>query len=136
MPEQPEPELSPADEADVQALYRTASDFEAPPANGQNPTHTHVTSAIAGWLVDALRQHAMGERISWDIGFMLMPTPEGPAPVFVIYLQMPSPLVGQLLVEMAVMDPRAVNESNVRQQTADAVGRLVRSRSQAVAGLN
>lgn len=98
--------------------------------------HVNVTAELRTWIPPLLREYAMGERIQWDAAFQLAPTANGPTPVWVLYFAMPSPLVGQLLVEMVLVEPRALVPQNVRVQIKGAVDRLCRSRASAVSPLN
>jgi hypothetical protein len=98
--------------------------------------HVNVTAELRGWVVPLLAEYAMGERIQWDAAFQLAPTASGPTPLWVLYFAMPSPLVGQLLVEMVLIEPRAVTPENVRVQIKGAVDRLHKSRQASVSTLN
>lgn len=98
--------------------------------------HVNVTAELREWVVPLLREYAMGERLQWECAFQLVPTASGPQPVWVLYFAMPSPLVGQLLVEMVLVEPRAVTPENVRAQIKGAVDRLHQSRRAVTAPLN
>lgn len=98
--------------------------------------HVNVVDEVRTWVPPLLREYAMGERLQWDAAFQLVPTASGPQPVWVLYFAMPSPLVGQLLVEMVLVEPRALVPENVRVQIKGAVDRLHQARRATVATLN
>ena len=98
--------------------------------------HSRFTEQVAGWVREALRHSAMGERISWDVALQLMPTPQGALPVVLIYATTPSPVLGDLLGELSMIEPARCTQPQVDRVVGDAVGKLMASRRKASSAMN
>lgn len=54
-----------------------------------------VTDQVKPWIEDAINAHTLGAQGRWEIGFAVAPTPAGPQAMLVLYLEIPSPVLGQ-----------------------------------------
>lgn len=105
-----------------------------PILSGQAVTvHDRLTDTVTQHIAAALRTCAFGERVTWETGLQLVQGPQGPAPVVAIYLQVPSPLLGQCLCEVVLIEAPQANEATITQTVTEAVGRLFAARAQATA---
>lgn len=105
-----------------------------PILNGHKTTvHDRLTDTITGHVATALRTCALGERVTFDAALQLVQGPQGPAPVVAIYLQVPSPLLGQCLLEVVLIEAPQANQNSITQAVTEAVGRLFTARAQAAA---
>lgn len=66
-------------------------------------SHTRVTNQVAGWVSTSLARQAPLEDVLWDCSLQLVPTPQGPQPVMVVLLQMPAPILGQVMVQLVMV---------------------------------
>lgn len=91
--------------------------------------HTRLTDAARLFTVTALTRWARGERVTWDVALDLAPTPTGPAPVVVVYLHMPSAVLGEVVGELVLLQPNEVTSQNVDSLVGQAVERMRAGRS-------
>lgn len=92
--------------------------------------HSRLTSEAATQVQMALRQCAGGDRVTWDVALQLVPTPQGPRPMVLIYLTTPSAILGELCGEIVLMEPQHLNAVNVEQNVRAAVERVRTARSE------
>lgn len=100
----------------------------------QAPTtagHERLTDTVNQHIANTLRTVALGERITWEAAFQLFPGPQGPQPVVAIYLQTPSPLIGQALIEVVLVEAPRASQETVAAGVTEAVGRMFAARAQA-----
>ncbi|GJF04945.1 hypothetical protein [Pseudonocardia sp. D17] len=107
----------------VAPLRDAATDVEA------LPEHPRLLDAARLFVVTALTRWARGERVTWDIALDLAPTASGPAPVVVVYLHMPSAVLGDVVGELILLQPTEVTGPNVDNLVGQAVEKMRRSRS-------
>jgi hypothetical protein len=85
-----------------------------------------ISDELAGWVRLAL---AGPDQISWDIALDLVPTQQGPAPGFLVLLRMPSPVLGQSLTHLLLVDLGGLTEPSVSHHVRAAVEQLRQQRS-------
>lgn len=102
-----------------------------PVLNGhKSVSHDRLTDTVNQHVANTLRTVALGERITWEAAFQLFPGPQGPQPVVAIYLQTPSPLIGQALIEVVLIEAPRVSGEAVAAGVTEAVGRMFAARAQ------
>lgn len=97
------------------------------------PEHTRLTDAARLFVVTALTRRARGERVTWDVTLDLAPTQTGPAPLVVVYLHIPSAVLGEVVGELILMQPMEVTGANVDALVGQALERMWQTRSGDVA---
>lgn len=95
--------------------------------------HDRLTDTINQHVAATLRTTALGERVTWDAALQLANGPQGPAPIVAIYLQIPSPLIGQCLLELLIIEAPQANEATITQAVTEATARLFAARAQVTA---
>jgi hypothetical protein len=93
--------------------------------------HTRLTIEVGSHVATARRACALGERITWDVALQLMPGPQGPRPMVLVYLSTPSAVLGEVLGEMVMVEPRNLTQANTERQVAAAVDRIRQARADA-----
>lgn len=91
--------------------------------------HHRMTMGAALDVAAALRECASGERVTWDVGLQLVPTPQGPRPMVMIYLQIPAAVIGELCAEIVMIEPKHVNPGNITRNMRGAMERLRQARA-------
>lgn len=104
-----------------------------PPLLGPAPDdpgakHVRVTDQVRGWVADALRAVATNQPVTYDVAFMLTPTPNGPAPQVLVFLQIPSMIVGQQHGHVFLLPVEQATEQTVRVTAAEVMDRLFKAR--------
>ena len=89
--------------------------------------HTRLTIEVGSHVATALRGCALGERITWDVALQLVPGPQGPRPMVLVYLSTPSAVLG----EVVMVEPRNLTQANTERQVAAAVDRIRQARADA-----
>lgn len=81
--------------------------------------HVDLLASVIGWTEDALeRQPPHGWTPAHAVSTAMWPTPNGPTPVVLLTLTIPSPLVGDMLVSTDLVPM-------TRPVTAEAIDRSV-----------
>ena len=93
------------------------------------PEHAQLTEGARVHVIAALTRWARGERVTWDVALDLAPTPTGPAPVVVVYLHMPSAVLGEVVGELVLLQPNEITGQNVDTLLGQAIERMRAARS-------
>jgi hypothetical protein len=93
----------------------------------------NLSEHVAGLVCQALRDRAEADTVGWDIGLQLMPTEQGPQPVIVVFLQLASPLLGQKLNHVVLVDVNDIAPPRINQSIVDALAHLRTRRSELLA---
>lgn len=104
-----------------------------PILNGAAAVHDRLTDTANRHVSDTLRTCALAERVTWETALQLANGPQGPAPVLAIYLRIPSPLLGQCLIELVLIEAPQANQVTITQAVAEAIARLFTARAKATA---
>jgi hypothetical protein len=91
--------------------------------------HARLCTTVGVQVQSVLRGCALGERVSWDVALQLVPTPQGPRPMVMIYLTMPSAVLGELCGEVVLLEPQHLSDANVERNVRGAVERVREARS-------
>lgn len=91
-----------------------------------------ISEDFARWAEEALEACAPGEKVKWDVTFQVMQTPNGSAPVMVLLLQIPSPVLGQKMNHLVILGVDDVNEPVVGDSVRSAMEVLRTRRSEAL----
>lgn len=83
----------------------------------------------------AMEKYGQGEDITWTVGLMAFPNPQTQGnfiSMLVIYMQMPSPVVGMVITNTALVEPQlpSTNHEDIVRQLIEAT---LNSRSQQLA---
>lgn len=98
---------------------------------------TRLTRRVAPWFEAAIRTNALGERLLWEITFAIQQNAAGqPIPVIVLYLELPSAMLGNVLVDVSFIPVVGLRDLRVDKDVRDAIGRLMQQRSAELAQLN
>lgn len=97
------------------------------------PEHGRLTDAARLFVVTALTRRARGERVTWDVTLDLAPTPNGASPLVVVYLHIPSAVLGEVVGELILLQPTEVTGELVDALVGQALERMLRVRSGDVA---
>lgn len=97
------------------------------PASGGS---TRLSDQLSAWVADA---SAGPDQITWDIGLTLIPTQQGPQPGYILLIRMPSPVLGEFLAHIVLVDLGGLTQPVIAHQVADAVERLRGQRSSLLA---
>ena len=95
----------------------------------EEPSRLAGTAGHSRFSALAASTWALGERVSWDVAVQLVPTPQGPRPMLLVYLATPSALVGQLVGEPVLVEPQNVTWTHLNGKVRAAVERLRQGRS-------
>ena len=98
--------------------------------------HHRMTMGAAMDVANALRECASGERVTWDVVLQLVPTPQGPRPMVMIYLHIPAAVLGELCAEMVLIEPRYLTPDNVNRNVRGAMERLRQARTASMSSTN
>ena len=88
-----------------------------------------VVSRAIPWFRDAVASAELGDTITWEITFMLHPTPEGPQPVIMFYAEMPAAVLGMTHADVSFMPVNRITEETVGNDVRAAAERLRGERS-------
>lgn len=99
---------------------------------GQGRPKLRIGDQLAGWIKTALT----GYDVSWEVGLNLIPTQQGAMPGFVVLLCMPSPVLGQTLSHVLLVDLASLAEPVVARHVRDALEQLRQQRSALLAAPN
>lgn len=91
--------------------------------------HHRLTMGAGMDVASALRECASGERVMWDVMLQLVPTPEGPRPMLMIYMHIPAAVLGELCAEMVLIEPRFVTADNIGRNVRATMERLRKART-------
>lgn len=91
---------------------------------------TRIGEELAGWVRDACTGP---DQISWDIALALIPTEQGPQPGYLLILRIPSPVLGQFLGHIVLIDLGSLTEPVVGHNVRQALEQLRRQRSDLLA---
>lgn len=105
-----------------------------PAAAAAFAAHTRLSTMVAGHVAASLRLHAPQDRVTWEVGIQLVPTPVGPRPMVLVYLTTPSAVLGELIGEVVLLEPQQLAPANVDRNVAGAVERMREQRSKAASG--
>jgi hypothetical protein len=81
----------------------------------------NLSEQVATLVCDTLLAVAGTDRVGWDITFQLMPGQQGPQPIIVVFLQLPSPVLGQFLNHMIFVDVNDLNPVAISSTVKEAV---------------
>lgn len=95
--------------------------------------HQRLTMGASMDVAAALREHANGERVTWDVALQLVPTPQGPRPMLMIYLHIAAAVLGELCAEIVIIEPRYVTSENISRNVRATMERLRSARSASTA---
>lgn len=95
--------------------------------------HHRLTMGAAMDVANALRECANGERVTWDVGLQIIPTPDGPRPMVMIYLHIAAAVLGELCAEMVLIEPKHVTTANISRNVRATIERLRSARSASTA---
>lgn len=93
---------------------------------GQGRPKLRIGDQLAGWIKTALTGP---DQINWEVGLNLIPTQQGAMPGFVVLLCMPSPVLGQTLSHVLLVDLASLAEPVVARHVRDALEQLRQQRS-------
>lgn len=94
--------------------------------------HVHATQQVTTWVRDALRTHAIAEPVLYDVVFTLQGRADGAMiPTIVVFLQIPSALLGQVLGEIVGIPIEQARTDTVDQVVAATMQKLYQRRFQA-----
>lgn len=116
-------------------VAETVEESLPPWANWAPPSrHSRLSTLVGLWMESALRLYsALDEKITWDAGVQIAPSPNGPAPVVVLYLTVPSPILGEIIGELVMIDPQRLSEELVRLNVSGALDRMRKARAEKLA---
>lgn len=91
-------------------------------------TAPRIGEELAGWVAAVLGTYP--DQISWEIALQLLPTPQGMQPGFALLVRMPSPVLGETLAYLVLLDLGAVQaETTVAHHVRNAVEQLRQQRT-------
>lgn len=93
------------------------------------PEHALLSDLARGHVVAALVRHARGERLTWDVALTVVASPQGPQPLVLVYLHMPSAVLGEVVGELVFVPPAEITATNVDHLVGQAIGRMRATRS-------
>lgn len=85
-----------------------------------------LSDKLAAWISDAT---AGPDQITWDLGLTLIPTQQGPQPGYILLIRMPSPVLGEFLAHVVLVDLGGLTQPVITHQVRDGVERLRQQRS-------
>lgn len=87
---------------------------------------TRLGDELAAWIAEAI---AGPDQITWDLGLTLIPTQAGPQPGYILLIRMPSPVLGEYLAHVVLVDLGGLTQPVIAHQVRDGVERLRQQRS-------
>jgi hypothetical protein len=94
---------------------------------------------IAPWFEQAFTLHAFGEQVTWDINWVVAQVPPGPGqpprlvPLVQLYSHIRGSQLGSNHVDLAQMELVGFDEEEADNQVRDAMGRMLKARSETLA---
>lgn len=93
------------------------------------PAPTTVSTPRIGEEIERWVEAIVTPAISWEIGLSMIPTPQGLQPGFVILLRLPSPVLGQVLLNAVLVDLGSLTEQAVTHHVRNVVEQLHQQRA-------
>lgn len=104
-------------------------------AKNTGKNHVRITEQVAGWVTVSLARHAWSDKLGWEVSVQLLPTPQGtPQPVIMVVVQMASPIIGQNLVHMIMVQWGDLTAENIDTAVFQGVETLHQQRSTVLNG--
>jgi len=88
-----------------------------------------IGDQVANWVTTALGACADTDQPSWEVALQLLPTPQGVQPGYAVLVQIPSPVLGESLGHVALLDLGSLTEPVVAHHVRDAMERLRQQRT-------
>jgi hypothetical protein len=99
--------------------------------------HTHLSRVIDPWFEEAFALHALGERVTWEVVFVMLQTPDGQViPCFQLFSMIPGVSLGTAHMDLAQIGALGIDEKRVSEEVRGAVDRMLNARSQSLAQAN
>jgi hypothetical protein len=94
-----------------------------------------MTERVTPWIEAALKEHALGQRGTWEVSFGMAQTPQGMIAVLMLYLAIPAALIGSVHAHITQMPLPAV-EANVKEAVRQMTTELLERRKAELATPN
>lgn len=97
-------------------------------------SHIRITGQVSGWVSAALARHAPLDSIGWDVALQIVPAQQGPQPAVVVLLQMASPIIGNNIVQMIMVQWGDLTAPNIDTAVSQGVATLHQQRATVLNG--
>lgn len=86
-----------------------------------------LSDELTTWIADA---STGPDQITWDLSLSLIPTQQGAMqPGYILLIRMPSPVLGEFLAHIVLVDLGGLTQPVITHQVRDAVERLRQQRT-------
>lgn len=94
---------------------------------------TRLFDQILPWFEQAFTLHAFGEQVTWDLNWVIAPTPQGLVPLLQLYSHIRGSQLGGNHVDLAQMQMVGFDEEKCDAEVRGAMDRMLKARSESLA---
>ena len=95
-----------------------------------------LTDKVGAWVEPALKTHALGERVTWELIPAPAQTEQGVVLMLLLYLEIPGALVGSKIGDITHMPAHAVTQQSIDMDVKAALDRLFAQRTTQLSATN
>ena len=96
-----------------------------------------LTDVVRPWIETAMTKHSLGAPGRWETAFAVAPSPQGPVPMLVLYMEIPSYAnIGQVTGQVSQMPAAGVTEEAMATVIGKSLDELYKRRNAELATTN